>query len=75
MVAIDYNRVPGRTPLDKRRPLGAGRGGGVWVHVDHGGPTNACLSLHREHMRALLRALDPEKKPVVVMGPASALRA
>ncbi|MFV0137832.1 hypothetical protein ACLGIH_32365 [Streptomyces sp. HMX87] len=74
VVAIDYNRVPGTTPLNKERPLGADRGGGVWIHVDHGGPTNACLSLRREHMRALLRALDPEKEPVVVMGPAAALR-
>ncbi|GJF25726.1 hypothetical protein SHO565_62900 [Streptomyces sp. HO565] len=45
----------------------------MWIHVDHGGPTNACVSLDEEHMRALLRALDPDRQPVVVMGPASAL--
>lgn len=38
VVAIDYNRTPGTTPLDKARPLGLERGGGVWVHVDHEGP-------------------------------------
>ncbi|TXS35450.1 hypothetical protein [Streptomyces sp. t39] len=74
VVAIDYNRVPGTTPLDKDRPLGAGRGGGVWIHVDHEGPTRACVSFAQEHMRELLLALDPDKLPVVVMGPAAELR-
>ncbi|MEV5971356.1 L,D-transpeptidase family protein [Streptomyces sp. NPDC051921] len=73
VVAIDYNRVPGRTPLDKERPLGPEKGGGVWIHVDHGGPTQACVSLLREDMKELLRALDPAREPVVVMGPAAAL--
>ncbi|MEV6122991.1 hypothetical protein AB0M23_21155 [Streptomyces sp. NPDC052077] len=74
VIAIDYNRVPGTTPLDPTRPLGDELGGGVWLHVDHGGPTNACVSLSEEHMRALLLALDPEERPVVVMGPEPALR-
>ncbi|GGS46642.1 L,D-transpeptidase family protein [Streptomyces griseoviridis] len=73
VVAIDYNRVPGTTPLDNTRPLGEEKGGGVWLHVDHDGPTNACVSLSEEHMRVLLRELDPAKKPVVVMGPEAAL--
>ncbi|WP_217141636.1 L,D-transpeptidase family protein, partial [Streptomyces sp. AC627_RSS907] len=73
VIAIDYNRVPGTTPLDETRPLGEDKGGGIWIHVDHGGPTNACVSLSEEHMRALLNALDPEKEPVVVMGPEAAL--
>lgn len=73
VVAIDYNRVPGTTPLDLTRPLGEDKGGGVWIHVDHGGPTSACVSLTEEHMRALLNALDPEKEPVVVMGPEEVL--
>ncbi|WP_435971894.1 L,D-transpeptidase family protein [Streptomyces sp. Qhu_M48] len=69
VVAIDYNRVPGRTPLDKERPLGSEKGGGVWIHVDHGGPTQACVALEREALRELIRALDPARDPVVVMGP------
>ncbi|MEU6620534.1 L,D-transpeptidase family protein [Streptomyces litmocidini] len=73
VIAIDYNRVPGRTPLDKERPLGDEKGGGVWIHVDHGGPTQACVALEREALRELLRALDPAAEPVVVMGPASEL--
>lgn len=74
VVAIDYNRTPGTTPLDKVRPLGLGKGGGVWIHVDHKGPTQACVSLSRTHMVELLRLLDPAKRPVVVMGDATALR-
>ncbi|MDV5143543.1 hypothetical protein R1T08_04360 [Streptomyces sp. SBC-4] len=73
VIAIDYNRVPGRTPLDKERPLGAAKGGGVWIHVDHGGPTQACVALERGTLRELLVALDPAREPVVVMGPAPEL--
>ncbi|MFH9661107.1 L,D-transpeptidase family protein [Streptomyces sp. NPDC017248] len=70
VVAVDYNREPGTSPLDWTRPLGPERGGGVWLHVDHGGPTHGCVSIARTHMRQLLRALDPARHPVVVMGPA-----
>jgi L,D-peptidoglycan transpeptidase YkuD (ErfK/YbiS/YcfS/YnhG family) len=68
VIAIDYNRRPGTSPLDWTRPLGAGRGGGIWLHVDHGGPTQGCVSIAEQHMRELLRALDPALHPVVVMG-------
>ncbi|ATW51749.1 L,D-transpeptidase family protein [Streptomyces xantholiticus] len=74
VVAIDYNRVPGTSPLDKERPLGPEKGSGLWIHVDHEGPTQGCVSLSRERMRELLRLLDPDKQPVVVMGPAQELR-
>ncbi|MGA5870183.1 hypothetical protein [Streptomyces cinereoruber] len=73
VVAIDYNRVPGRSPLDRERPLGAEKGGGVWIHVDHAGPTQACVTLEIEDLRELLRALNPAREPVVVMGPATEL--
>ncbi|WUA58988.1 L,D-transpeptidase family protein [Streptomyces sp. NBC_00224] len=73
VVAVNYNRKPGTTPLDWTRPLGAGRGGGIWLHVDHGGPTHGCVALPRDRMRQLLRALDPARTPVVVMGDAAAL--
>ncbi|MGP4043030.1 L,D-transpeptidase family protein [Streptomyces sp. 2A115] len=74
VIAINYNREPGTTPLDWTRPLGAGRGGGIWLHVDHDGPTQGCVSLSEDDMKALLRALDPDRDPVVVMGDAAALR-
>ncbi|MFE6337911.1 L,D-transpeptidase family protein [Streptomyces sp. NPDC057798] len=73
VIAIDYNRKPGTSPLDWTRPLGDGRGGGIWLHVDHDGPTQGCVSLAKPHMRTLLLALDPAKEPVVVMGDANSL--
>ncbi|WP_320779291.1 L,D-transpeptidase family protein [Streptomyces sp. CRN 30] len=73
VIAIDYNRQPGTSPMDGTRPLGADRGGGIWIHVDHGGPTHACVSLSEAHMRQLLRTLDPADHPVVVMGDAAFL--
>jgi L,D-peptidoglycan transpeptidase YkuD (ErfK/YbiS/YcfS/YnhG family) len=73
VVAINYNREPGTSPLDWTRPLGASRGGGIWFHVDHGGPTHGCVSIAEQHMKELLRALDPGLHPVVVMGDAKSL--
>ncbi|MGW1712663.1 L,D-transpeptidase family protein [Streptomyces sp. NPDC002156] len=73
VVAIDYNRRPGTSPLDWTRPLGANRGGGIWLHVDHGGPTHGCVSLAKQHMKELLLALDPALHPVVVMGDRTSL--
>jgi L,D-peptidoglycan transpeptidase YkuD (ErfK/YbiS/YcfS/YnhG family) len=73
VIAIDYNRRPGTSPLDWTRPLGASRGGGIWLHVDHGGPTHGCVSVSEEHMKKLLLALDPARHPVVVMGDAASL--
>ncbi|MBK3562815.1 L,D-transpeptidase family protein [Streptomyces sp. MBT62] len=73
VVAINYNRQPGTSPLDWTRPLGASRGGGIWIHVDHGGPTHGCVSIAEDHMKELLRTLDPARHPVVVMGDAASL--
>ncbi|MQY10946.1 hypothetical protein SRB5_10600 [Streptomyces sp. RB5] len=73
VVAIDYNHVKGTSPLDWGRPQGADKGGGIWLHVDHGGPTQACVSLAETHMKELLRTLDPALHPVVVMGDADSL--
>ncbi|MFD4606960.1 L,D-transpeptidase family protein [Streptomyces sp. NPDC058451] len=73
VVAINYNHEPGTSPLDWTRPLGADKGGGIWLHVDHGGPTHACVSLKQEHMKELLLRLDPAEHPVIVMGDAASL--
>ncbi|MFI6285811.1 L,D-transpeptidase family protein [Streptomyces sp. NPDC051018] len=73
VVAVNYNRKPGTTPLDWTRPLGTSRGGGIWIHVGHGGGTEGCVGLARERMKDLLRRLDPADRPVVVMGPAEEL--
>ncbi|MGF1432420.1 L,D-transpeptidase family protein, partial [Kitasatospora sp. LaBMicrA B282] len=73
VVAIDYNRVVGTSPLDTREPLGEAKGGGVWLHVDHGGPTHACVSLAEADLLQLIRTLDPAAHPVIVMGDAASL--
>lgn len=75
VVAIDYNRLPGTSPLDHTRPLGTERGGGIWIHVDHGGPTHGCVSIAEDRMKELLGLLDPSGDPVVVMGDATSLSA
>ncbi|MEU4495581.1 L,D-transpeptidase family protein [Streptomyces sp. NPDC023998] len=74
VVAINYNRKAGTTPRDWTRPLGADKGGGIWLHVDHGGPTHGCVSLARKHMKELLLTLDPDQQPLIVMGDADSLK-
>lgn len=74
LVAIDYNRRTHVSPLDGTRPLGYARGGGIWLHVDRGGPTHGCVSLPRADMIDLLRVLRPSAHPVIVMGNAASLR-
>ncbi|MEV6006474.1 L,D-transpeptidase family protein [Streptomyces sp. NPDC051976] len=73
VIAIDYNRVPGTSPLDGSQPLGHSRGGGIWVHVDHGGPTHGCVSVSATHMVDLLHTLVPADHPVIVMGDKASL--
>jgi len=73
VIAINYNRAPGMSPRDWTRPLGQSRGGGIWLHVDHGGPTQGCVSLPAAVMKELLRTLTPDRHPVVVMGDAASL--
>ncbi|MGW1268374.1 L,D-transpeptidase family protein [Streptomyces sp. NPDC002491] len=75
VIAIDYNRVKGSPPDDPRRPEGEERGGGIWLHMDHGSGTSACVSLPKAGMEYLLRTLDPDRHPVVVMGDRAALKA
>ncbi|MFJ2866413.1 L,D-transpeptidase family protein [Kitasatospora sp. NPDC087314] len=75
VVAINYNRVPGNSPLDPRRPQGAKKGGGIWIHVDHDGPTHGCVSIPEDKMAQLIRTLDPAAHPVIVMGDATSLAA
>ncbi|MEU6254429.1 hypothetical protein [Streptomyces sp. NPDC047043] len=75
VIAIDYNRVKGRPPNDPARPEGAAKGGSIWLHMDHGSGTSACVSLSKPAMAYLLRAIDPARHPVVVMGDRADLKA
>ncbi|WP_181808492.1 L,D-transpeptidase family protein [Streptomyces shenzhenensis] len=73
VIAVDYNRLRGRPPHDTTRPWGDGRGGSIWLHLDHGRGTSACIGLPKDAMEYLLRTLDPARDPVVVMGDRPAL--
>lgn len=73
VIAVDYNRNKGTSPLDPTRPEGQEKGGGIWLHLDHGDGTSGCVSVSRSGMRYLLRTLDPDKHPVMVMGDKAAL--
>ncbi|WP_313884400.1 L,D-transpeptidase family protein [Streptomyces tropicalis] len=75
VIAIDYNRLRGTRPDDPTRPLGKDKGGSIWLHLDHGDGTLGCVSVPERAMRFLLRRLDPQQKPVVVMGDRANLKA
>ncbi|MEU3061001.1 L,D-transpeptidase family protein [Streptomyces subrutilus] len=69
VVAIDFNRRAGRSPLDPVKPEGEEKGGNIWLHVDHDGPSQGCVGLPKEAMVTVLETLDPAARPVIVMGP------
>ncbi|MFD8388868.1 hypothetical protein ACFV2N_06575 [Streptomyces sp. NPDC059680] len=75
VIAIDYNRLPGTPPYDLTRPEGDDKGGGIWLHLDHGDGTSACVGVSKDAMEFLLRTLDPDRHPVMVMGDRAELRA
>lgn len=68
VIAINYNHKPGTSPESNYYPEGESKGGNVWLHVDHGGPTHACISIPQDGVKALLEALTPADNPVIVMG-------
>ncbi|MBY8847176.1 L,D-transpeptidase family protein [Streptomyces sp. SP2-10] len=68
VIAIDYNRLKDVPPFDWSRPDGVEKGGGIWLHMDHGDGTSACVTVPEPAMKTLLRTLDPARQPVVVMG-------
>lgn len=69
VVAIDFNRRKGHSPLDPVKPEGERKGGNIWLHVDHDGPSQGCVGIPKEAMKKVLETLDPAAKPVIVMGP------
>ncbi|MET8244159.1 L,D-transpeptidase family protein [Streptomyces sp. NPDC005202] len=75
VIAIDYNRLRGTPPFDPTRPEGEEKGGGIWLHLDHGNGTLGCVSVPEFAMEYLLRTLDPKQNPVVVMGDRANLQA
>lgn len=71
VIGINYDHVVGTPPSDRRRPLGAGAGGDIWLHVDHGSGTHACVTIPRRGLVTTLRWLRPAAHPAILMGPRS----
>ncbi len=54
--------------VDYNTPAVAGRGSGIFVHVDIGRATNGCVSLPGAELRTLLRWLRPSGSPRISIG-------
>jgi L,D-peptidoglycan transpeptidase YkuD (ErfK/YbiS/YcfS/YnhG family) len=64
LAVIEYNM----------RPVVPGRGSGIFLHAQTGGPTIGCVSLRRDELRAVLRWLRPADAPVIAIGTSRQLR-
>ena len=67
VVAIDFNRVAGSEVSSPAEPQGPGPGGGIWLHVDNGAATLACVTVSEANLVTILRWLDPSQHPVIVL--------
>jgi L,D-peptidoglycan transpeptidase YkuD (ErfK/YbiS/YcfS/YnhG family) len=56
------------------RPVVAGRGSGIFLHAQTGGPTIGCVSLGKPQLRAVLRWLRPGDAPMIAIGTSRQLR-
>jgi L,D-peptidoglycan transpeptidase YkuD (ErfK/YbiS/YcfS/YnhG family) len=64
LAVIEYNM----------RPVVPGRGSGIFLHAQTGGPTIGCISLRKPELRAVLRWLHPAGAPVIAIGTRKQLR-
>ena len=65
LAVIEYNT----------RPVVPGKGSGMFLHAQTGGPTIGCVSLRKDQLRAVLRWLRPGAAPVIAIGTRAQLRA
>jgi L,D-peptidoglycan transpeptidase YkuD (ErfK/YbiS/YcfS/YnhG family) len=56
------------------RPVVPGKGSGIFLHAQTGGPTIGCISLRKDELRAVLRWLRPDAAPVIAIGTSRQLR-
>lgn len=56
------------------RPAVPGKGSGMFLHAQTGGPTIGCVSLRKDQLRAVLRWLRPADAPVIAIGTSAQLR-
>jgi L,D-peptidoglycan transpeptidase YkuD (ErfK/YbiS/YcfS/YnhG family) len=79
VAVMDYNLPAGpiRTGADGVRrtatPADTKAGGGIFLHVTNGKVTAGCIAIPQRQMRDVLRWLDPDRNPVIVVGPESAI--
>jgi L,D-peptidoglycan transpeptidase YkuD (ErfK/YbiS/YcfS/YnhG family) len=64
LAVIEYNM----------RPVLPGKGSGIFLHAQTGGPTIGCISLRKDQLRAVLRWLRPADAPVIAIGTRRHLR-
>lgn len=55
-------------------PVVPGRGSGIFLHAQTGGPTIGCISLRRDELVRVLRWLRPAAKPHIAIGTSALLR-
>ncbi len=73
VAVLDYNLPEGPIRTDAKgvrrstSPPNTSRGGGIFLHVDNGKKTAGCIAVKRLVMRDLMRWLDPDKDPVIVI--------
>ena len=48
-------------------PVVPGRGSGIFLHAQTGGPTNGCISLRRDQLVRVLRWLRPDASPRIAI--------
>lgn len=76
-IVLGYNLPRGvhwssaRRQYVARQPADTARGGGIFLHVKQKRYTAGCVSAPIETVRWLVRWLDPELNPRIVMGPRS----
>ena len=58
LAVIEYNM----------RPVVPGKGSGIFLHAQTGGPTIGCVSLAKGQLRAVLRWLRPGDTPAIAIG-------
>ena len=56
------------------RPVVPGKGSGIFLHAQTGGPTIGCISLRKPELRSVLRWLRPAAAPVIAIGTRAQLR-
>jgi L,D-peptidoglycan transpeptidase YkuD (ErfK/YbiS/YcfS/YnhG family) len=56
------------------RPVVPGKGSGIFLHAQTGGPTIGCISLRKAELRAVLRWLRPAEAPMIAIGTRAQLR-